>query len=190
MKAFLEKQRHSSCRRYLIKYETKKLVEICKHEHSNKYQVHSADYDDSFKTPVLTAGKTFILGYTDETDGIYEATPSNPVIIFDDFTTASRLVEFNFKVKSGAMKFIKACEDVDIRYLYYIMSTLEYTPAEHARQWIQNYSQLEVQIPSLEHQHIIASLLESYDDLISTTQSEREHLLKIKQQLMTEIFGG
>jgi len=47
--------------------------------------VTSTDYNDSFKTPVLTAGQTFILGYTDETTGIYPASPDFPVIIFDDF---------------------------------------------------------------------------------------------------------
>ena len=39
------------------------------YEQPTKYLVHSNNYNDSFKTPVLTAGKTFILGYTDETFG-------------------------------------------------------------------------------------------------------------------------
>ena len=46
-----------------------------------KYLVRIKNYNDDFKPPVLTAGKTFILGYTDETDGINEAS-NNPVIIF------------------------------------------------------------------------------------------------------------
>lgn len=189
MKAFLEKQRHSSCRRYSIEYKKVKLGDVCEYIHSNKYQVHSADYDDSFKTPVLTAGKTFILGYTNETDGIYEASPENPVIIFDDFTTASKLVDFDFKVKSGAMKFIRTRKGYDIRYLQYIMSTIDYEPAEHARQWIQTYSQFEVNLPPLEHQLLISSLLSYYDSLIATVQSEQDSLMKIKSQLMTDIFS-
>jgi len=38
-----------------------------------------------------------------ETQGIYTALP---VIIFDDFTTTSRYVNFEFKVKSSAMKIL------------------------------------------------------------------------------------
>jgi hypothetical protein len=60
----------------------------------------SANYDDTFETPVLTAGKMFILGYTDETEGTYPASPESPVVIFDDFTTAFKWVDFPFKAKS------------------------------------------------------------------------------------------
>ena len=73
-----------------------KLEELLSYEQPTPYIVESTDYDDNYKTPVLTAGKTFILGYTNETNGIYT---DLPVIIFDDFTTASRYVNFEFKVK-------------------------------------------------------------------------------------------
>ena len=60
-----------------------------------KFIVNSTDYNDKFKTPVLTAGKTFLLGYTNEDFGIFD---SHPVIIFDDITTATKFVNFQFKV--------------------------------------------------------------------------------------------
>ena len=65
--------------------EFKKLGEVCEYEQPNKYIVKSTDYNDKFKTPVLTAGQSFILGYTNETDGIYNSSKENAVIIFDDF---------------------------------------------------------------------------------------------------------
>jgi type I restriction enzyme S subunit len=73
-----------------------------------KYLVSSTTYDDKYKTPVLTAGKTFILGFTDETNGIFK--DNLPVIIFDDFTTATKFVDFPFKAKSSAMKILLARE--------------------------------------------------------------------------------
>ena len=82
------------------------LEETLKYEQPTKYIVKSTDYDNTFDTPVLTAGQTFILGYTNETSGIYHASKDNPVIIFDDFTTANKWVDFKFKVKSSAMKLL------------------------------------------------------------------------------------
>lgn len=80
--------------------EYKKIGDITNYEQPSKYIVKSTDYNDNFTTPVLTAGQTFILGYTNETTGIFQASKSNPVIIFDDFTGAFKWVDFPFKVKS------------------------------------------------------------------------------------------
>jgi type I restriction enzyme S subunit len=54
-----------------------------------KYIVSTTKYKEEFQTPVLTAGQTFILGNTNETDGIFQASKNKPVIIFDDFTTSN-----------------------------------------------------------------------------------------------------
>ena len=66
-----------------VEVEWKALGEVADYEQPTQFLVSSKNYDDKYKTPVLTAGKTFILGYTDETDGIYKASV-NPVIIFDN----------------------------------------------------------------------------------------------------------
>lgn len=94
------------------------LETVTEYEQPQKYLVESNNYDDRFKTPVLTAGKTFILGYTDETHGIYKAS-TRPTIIFDDFTTANKWVNFDFKAKSSAMKIINSIDDqrFNIKYV-------------------------------------------------------------------------
>ena len=79
------------------------LNEVLDYEQPTKYIVKSTNYDDSYTIPVLTAGQSFVLGYTNEDFGIYKASPDSPVIIFDDFTTSFHWVDFNFKVKSSAM---------------------------------------------------------------------------------------
>ena len=90
--------------------EWKSLGSVTDYEQPTKYLVKSKLYDDNFVTPVLTAGKTFILGYTNEIDGIYKAS-EHPVIIFDDFTTANKWVDFDFKAKSSAMKMITSKDE-------------------------------------------------------------------------------
>ncbi len=126
------------------------LGDITQYEQPTKYLVAAKNYSDDFETPVLTAGKTFILGYTDETDGIYRAS-QNPVIIFDDFTTANKWVDFDFKVKSSAMKMITSSDESKalIKYIYYWLNTLpsELVDGDHKRQWIGNYSNKRIPIP-------------------------------------------
>ncbi|MFC1154912.1 hypothetical protein ACFG0B_09125 [Pasteurella multocida] len=117
--------------------EWKTLGEVTYYEQPTKYLVKSSNYNDDFDTPVLTAGKTFILGYTDEREGIYFASES-PVIIFDDFTTANKWVDFDFKVKSSAMKMITSKDEkkVLLKYIYYWLNTVpsELAEGDHKRQ--------------------------------------------------------
>jgi len=149
--------------------EWKKLGELLGYEQPTKYIVKSTGYDESYETPVLTAGQTFILGYTDEVEGIYQATKDKPVIIFDDFTTGFHWVDFDFKVKSSAMKFLKPKHDgVNFRYIYHCMRTLPFELDGHRRRWIREYSELEIPIPSLDEQERIVSILDQFDTLTNS----------------------
>ena len=146
--------------------EYKKIGEAVEYEQPTKYIVKSTDYDDAFDTPVLTAGQSFILGYTNETDGIYEASKENPVIIFDDFTGAFKWVDFPFKVKSSAMKMLTANESVaSLRYIYHSMGFLNFSSAEHKRLWIGIYSEFEIPVPPLEVQSEIVRTLDNFTEL-------------------------
>lgn len=121
-----------------------KLEQIVDYEQPTAYIVNSTAYDDSYSIPVLTAGKSFIIGYTNETTGIYS---NLPCIIFDDFTTDSKLVDFPFKVKSSAMKILKIHKDIEIDYVAMFMSVTRLVGDTHKRYWISEYSKLEIPIP-------------------------------------------
>ncbi|WP_033620763.1 restriction endonuclease subunit S [Helicobacter pylori] len=151
----------------------RKLGEVCEYDQPNQYCVTSKEFDKSYPTPVLTAGKTFILGYTNEKDNIYQASKSSPVIIFDDFTTAIQWVDFPFKVKSSAMKILLPKDPtINIRFIFFYMQTIPYNiGGEHARQWISRYSQLEVPIPPLEIQQEIVKILDQFSALTTDLQS-------------------
>lgn len=134
--------------------EWKALGEVTQYEQPTKYLVKTKNYSNAFNVPVLTAGKTFILGYTDETKGIYEASKT-PVIIFDDFTTANKWVNFDFKAKSSAMKMITSFDESKflLKYIYYWMNTLpsELIDGDHKRQWISNFCNKKIPIPCPEN---------------------------------------
>jgi len=168
----------------------KKLGEVLQYEQPTKYIVSSTHYSDEFAIPVLTAGKSFIKGYTNEEVGIF---PNErlPVIIFDDFTTATKFVDFPFKVKSSAMKILYADKDVaDIKYLYYVMQTLSIDHTTHKRYWISLYSKLEIQLPPLEVQQKIVKDLENkltkVEDAINANNSVRIDLSNLKHAYVQE----
>lgn len=161
---------------YSDRVEFRPLSDCITYEQPSKYLVASTRYDDQFATPVLTAGQTFILGYTDETDGIYPASPDAPVIIFDDFTTAFKWVDFPFKAKSSAMKMLTLKPDasVSLRYIWYAMQTIQYAPQEHSRQWIGTYSRFRIPILPLELQQEIVRGLDLFTSLGSELDGELE----------------
>ena len=158
----------------LKEVEYRKLDELLAYEQPTKYIVNSTAYSEDYKVPVLTAGDSFILGYTDETAGVYKASKEKPVIIFDDFTTSFHWVDFPFKVKSSAMKMLrpKDCKDVDFRYAYHCMRNLKIDLDGHRRRWIREYSQIEIPLPPLPVQQQIVSILDSFTELTAELTAE------------------
>lgn len=150
--------------------ETMKLNEVLNYEQPSKYLVSSKDYSDEYSTPVLTAGKTFILGYTNEVNGIYQASKDNPVIIFDDFTTDFKWVNFPFKAKSSGMKMLTPIDSNTccFKYIYYAMSVINFVPSDHKRHWISQYSNFEIPVPSLATQERVVDILDRFDALTTS----------------------
>ena len=171
-------------------WEQRKLGETLKYEQPGAYIVDSTDYDDSYETPVLTAGQSFILGYTNETDGIKNASPDNPVIIFDDFTTSSHFVDFPFKVKSSAMKLLTLKDESDDIYcINNILKNVDYVPASHERHWISIFSEFDVTIPhSKDEQKKIGDYFRNLDHLITLHQRKCDEIKEIKKFMLKNMF--
>ncbi len=159
----------------------KELGEILDYEQPSKYIVKSTRYENE-GTPVLTAGQTFVLGYTSETDGVYMASKNNPVIIFDDFTTSFHWVDFDFKVKSSAIKMLRPKQDICFKYVYYTMKTIKYSTFDHSRQWISNYSKIKIPVPPMPVQEEIVKILDSYSELESELEAKLEAELDARKK--------
>ena len=140
-----------------------KLEDIVEYEQPQRYIVESTDYNDAYKTPVLTAGKSFVIGHTKETAGVFNKVP---VIIFDDFTTDSKYVDFPFKVKSSAMKILHVKHGVNIKYIYYFMSITRLVGKTHKRYWISEYSKLDIPLPPYNEQCRIVDAIEHINNRI------------------------
>lgn len=148
-----------------------------------KYIVSSEEYSNEFNTPVLTAGDTFLLGYTNDKDGIYEASKSSPIILFDDFTTAIKWVDFPFKVKSSACKIIVSKEKTDLRYCYYAMKAINFDHSQHKRYWISEYSEQLINDYEDENSKIVAEL-----DNITDAISKKEQVILNLGELVKSRF--
>jgi type I restriction enzyme M protein len=168
------------------KWETVELGSVLDYEQPTKYIVKSVNYSDDYTTPVLTAGKTFILGHTNETEGICKE--DLPVIIFDDFTTATKFVDFPFKVKSSAMKILHADESkADTRFLFHLMQRIKFPINEHKRYWISEYSKIKIPLPPLKIQKEIMQKINLKQVEIKRKRSEIEELENDINNIISEI---
>ena len=164
-----------------------KLEKALKYFQPNNFTVETQDYNDEFETPVLTAGKSFILGYTDETEGIFDQIPA---IIFDDFTTSFHYVDFPFKVKSTAMKIlVPANNDVNLKYVYYHMQGVKIDTELHKRYWISRFSKQEIPLPPLKTQQEIVEILDAAAALRDHTKKLLEEYDLLAQSIFLDMFG-
>ncbi|WP_096028165.1 restriction endonuclease subunit S [Campylobacter lanienae] len=168
-----------------------KFEDVLKYEQPTKYIVKSTKYNNDFKTPVLTAGKGFILGYTNETEGIFTNTP---VIIFDDFTTSSQYVNFHFKVKSSAMKILRPADNVNLKFLFYKMQTIQHKSDTHKRYWISEYAKLEIPLPPLSEQNLIVTEIDRrfaiVDKTLNLIDKSIQNAKNLKQSILKKAFSG
>jgi type I restriction enzyme S subunit len=164
----------------------KRMGEILNYEQPTNYIVKNTEYVEN-GIPVLTAGKTFILGYTNEIENIFSELP---VIIFDDFTTATKFVDFSFKVKSSAMKILLKDRNCNLRFIFEIIQMIDFPLLDHQRYWISEYSNILVMIPFLKEQNQIATILSDMDAEIAALEAKRDKYKQVKTGMMQKLLTG
>lgn len=161
------------------------LSRLLDYERPDLYIVESDNYKNE-GIPVLTANKSFILGYTDEKNNIYSRVPA---IIFDDFTTEKKYVDFPFKVKSSAIKILKPKGNNVLKFVFELMNTINFEAKEHKRYYISTYQKLFVYVPKeVKEQQKIADCLSSIDKLIDAESRKLKALETYKKSLMKKLF--
>lgn len=168
------------------KWGKKELGELLDYLQPTKFLVDSTEYDEVFETPVVTAGKTFILGFTNETYGIYDS--CLPVIIFDDFTTATQFVDFKFKAKSSAMKILIPKKDVNLKFVYESMQLIKFEVGGHGRHWISVFAQLPIIYPHPDEQIKIEDFLSAIDSKINAVNLQIDQTKTYKKALLQQLF--
>ncbi|WRA64976.1 restriction endonuclease subunit S [Helicobacter pylori] len=166
-----------------------RLGDILSYEQPTKFLVATTQYLQKGFTPILTAGKTFILGYTNDKHGIYT---NIPVIIFDDFTTDSKMVNFPFKVKSSAIKILSLRDNnqADLKYIYEKLTLLKHQVTDHKRYWIDEFSNIEIPLPPLNEQAAIANILSALGSEIISLKNKKRQFENIKKALNHDLMSA
>ena len=166
--------------------ESCEINQLIAYEQPTTYIVTNDEYSaDKTLTPVLTANKAFVFGYTDEDFGIYQ---KGECIIFDDFTMDAKYVSFPFKVKSSAIKILTAKPDVNLRFMFEYLSYLELKSEEHKRHYISEIASLVIELPSKEKQNRIAYLMTSLDNKLALEENTRARYMDEKRYLLSQMF--
>lgn len=166
--------------------ENREINQLLAYEQPSEYIVTNDEYSaDTTLTPVLTANKGFVLGYTNENFGIYK---KGECIIFDDFTMDAKYVSFPFKVKSSAIKILTAKPNVNLRFMFEYLSYLELKSEEHKRHYISEIASLIIELPSKEKQNRIAYLMTSLDNKLALEENTMARYMDEKQYILLQMF--
>ena len=169
------------------RWQTKKIGDLLTYERPDRYIVQHEDYAEWGDVPVLTANKSFVLGYTNETFGVCV---DFPVILFDDFTTDCKYVTFPFKVKSSAIKLLRAKKGVNLRYMCERMKMIHFPVVDHRRYYISDYQNIEIALPSHDEQVSIAAIFSDMDAEIVALERRLEKARAFKQGVMQQLLTG
>jgi type I restriction enzyme S subunit len=187
LKILIRKLLKKAHENHTTEYQT--LGSILKYEQPTKYIVSCTDYDKNNRIPVLTANKGFILGYTNETSNVFEK--NLPAIIFDDFTTDSKFVDFPFKVKSSAMKILyPVSQDYDSLYIFLAMTEIDVLLGGHKRYWLSEYQFYEIPVPNYETQKKLSNIYKLQLEEIKALKELLQNYKSQKQGLMQKLLTG
>ena len=166
--------------------ENCEINQLLAYEQPSAYIVANDEYSaDTTLTPVLTANKGFVLGYTNEDFGIYQ---KGECIIFDDFTMDTKYVSFPFKVKSSAIKILTAKPNVNLRFMFEYLLYLELKSEEHKRHYISEIASLVIKLPLKEKQNRIAYLMTSLDNKLVLEENIMAKYMDEKRYILSQMF--
>ena len=166
-------------------WEQRKLGDLFVYNRPDKYMVQDTNYIDS-GTPVLTANKSFVLGYTNENHTYNKL----PAIIFDDFTLENKFVKFPFMVKSSAIKILNSRNDQPMMFMYQLLQHSRFVHEGHSRHYISIVQRKDVMVPDyVEEQKKIATLFSRIQNIITLQQRKLALLKQLKKGLLQKMFA-
>ena len=160
------------------------IGDVLSYEQPQSYLVEDTEYTNE-GTPVLTANKAFVLGYTSEIEGIYD---KGDCVIFDDFTLDCKYVDFSFKVKSSAIKILTAKNKELLRYTFEFLKYLDLSTEEHKRHYITETQNQEFILPTVQIVRTIAHAFYALSLWKETIVKQRYAFEKQKQYLLRQMF--
>ena len=80
------------------------------------------------------------------------------------------------------MKMIKSNGNINLRYCYHYMQTINIDSTEHKRLWISKYSQIKIPVPSIPVQEHIVSILDKFDSIVNDISKGLPKEIELRQK--------
>ncbi|AGR65120.1 hypothetical protein N134_04705 [Limosilactobacillus reuteri TD1] len=169
---------------YNNKWDTTTFSKLLNYERPENYIVTNTNYRKN-GIPVLTANKSFILGYTNEPN-VYN---KGEAIIFDDFTLENKFVNFPFMIKSSAIKILTSKVNYSLYFIFQLLQHTKFIKEGHARHYISVVQKQIVKIPpSYEEQESISDTFSRIQSLIKLQQNKIDQYTTLKKYLLQKMF--
>lgn len=120
-----------------------------------------------------------------DNSGIYD---KGPCIILDDFTLDCKYVNFRFKVKSSAIKILRAKTEIALRYIYEYIRFLELNTTEHKRHYIAEIEPMSILLLSNEEIDKIARLFTALDERLEIARKKLKNLESQRKYMLQKMF--
>jgi type I restriction enzyme S subunit len=154
-------------------------------------KLKSKDYFDEGKFPVIDQGDSFISGYINDEELLYQG--ELPVIIFGDHTRVVKFIDFQFATGADGTKVLKPLEFFDSMFYFYYLKSLKIPSLGYSRHF-KILKAVKVPLPPLaEQQRIVTKLDELFEHLetLKTRLNNIPQLLKnFRQAVLTQAVTG
>lgn len=165
-------------------WKVKKFEDIFDFERPDNYMLQGSP-DKSYGTPVLTANKAFILGYTNENNSYNKGN----CVIFDDFTLDCKYVDFNFMINSSVIKILTTKNNNDLKFSYYLLKNANILMQGHARHYISVVQPSEIYVPNNDEANNIKLFLTKLDEIIELYQKRIDIIEKTKRTIINKMYA-
>lgn len=169
-----------------VKYDS-----IIENLSSSAKKIKQKEYLKEGIYPVIDQGSSLIGGYTNDENLLYNG--DLPVIIFGDHTRCVKYVDFKFAQGADGVKVLKPKDDIDIKYIYYLMLNLELPNKGYSRHY-KFLREAKFQIPPLAEQERIVNRIESLfdkvDKAVCLVAEAREGFEKRRAAILERAFSG
>jgi len=141
-------------------------------------KIKNGDYLDKGTYPIIDQGQVYVVGYTNDVNGIFNDVPA---IIFGDHTRIIKYIDKPFFIGADGVKILKSkIDNSDYKYLYYALRNKKIANTGYNRhfKWLK---ESKFNLPSLVKQKEIASILgyiESIIDIKNKQLLEYDQLIK------------
>ena len=150
------------------------------------FQISKSDYQEKGKTPIVDQGQMFIAAYSDS-DKIFT---NVPFILFGDHTRIIKWIDFPCIIGADGVQAIKPKEEIDIKYLYYLLSNTELPNLGYSRHMSILKEKVFYVSTDIDEQKAIAGCLSNADKEIEIQKQKLAALQEQKKGLMQVLLTG